>query len=299
VQTDLSQDLAVKTFYTGELLRRMRGIPTAGNGVTINGFDETSRVDGSRFGGVQAHWADEAGTATATKPKFRQLKIKLKKLLGFGYTTSDLLQDSPALGAALTLAFVNEFRFRIENDSLFGNGGGKLLGIINSGALCTVDKQTGQGAGTVVAENITKMYARMWGPSRSRGLWLVNQEIEPSLIGLTVPGSASHFPLYVPTEDPDNQPYNLMLGRPVLPVEYAKAPGELGDILFVDMGEYMISQKESGISSDVSMHVNFLVEEEVFRFVWRIDGQPMWSAPVTPANGSNTLSPYVALAARS
>ena len=52
------------------------------------------------------------------------------------------------------------------------------------------------------------------------------------------------------------------------------------------------------IRVDTSIHVEFERGMTAFRFNFRIGGQPMLSAPIDPKNGSNTLSPFVALAAR-
>ena len=46
------------------------------------------------------------------------------------------------------------------------------------------------------------------------------------------------------------------------------------------------------------MHVAFLTDEMVFRITYRVDGEPMWTAPLTPFKGSNTKSPFIALASR-
>jgi hypothetical protein len=48
----------------------------------------------------------------------------------------------------------------------------------------------------------------------------------------------------------------------------------------------------------MSVHVAFLTDESIFRFIYRVDGQPIWNAALTPFKGSNTLSPFVVLAAR-
>ncbi len=50
---------------------------------------------------------------------------------------------------------------------------------------------------------------------------------------------------------------------------------------------------------DTSIHVAFLTGEQAFRWQLRHDGQPFWKKPLTPKNGSSTLSPFVALATRS
>ena len=46
------------------------------------------------------------------------------------------------------------------------------------------------------------------------------------------------------------------------------------------------------------MHIAFLTDEMVFRITYRVDGKPMWYAPLTPFKGGQTLSPFVALAQR-
>ena len=39
---------------------------------------------GGRAGGIRAYWKDEAAEKTASKPKFRQIELKLNKLIGLG-----------------------------------------------------------------------------------------------------------------------------------------------------------------------------------------------------------------------
>jgi hypothetical protein len=56
--------------------------------------------------------------------------------------------------------------------------------------------------------------------------------------------------------------------------------------------------EKDGLQTDQSMHVRFLYNEQAFRFIMRINGQPIWQSALTPYKGANTLSPYVTLAAR-
>ena len=63
------------------------------------------------------------------------------------------------------------------------------------------------------------------------------------------------------------------------------------------MSQYYLATK-GGIQAAQSIHVRFIYDESVFRFVYRIDGQPAWSSALTPFKGSNTVSPFVGLAAR-
>jgi hypothetical protein len=54
---------------------------------------------------------------------------------------------------------------------------------------------------------------------------------------------------------------------------------------------------KGGIEAASSIHVQFVTDETAFRFVYRMDGQPIWDTPVTPFQGSDTVSPFVALLA--
>jgi HK97 family phage major capsid protein len=92
-------------------------------------------------------------------------------------------------------------------------------------------------------------------------------------------------------------PYATLFGRPVIPVEYCATLGTVGDIILADFNEYLLARK-GGLQTASSIHFRFDYDETVFRFVLRLDGQPAWNAPLTPFKGSNTLSPFVALATR-
>ena len=299
IQSDFAAEILQKAYEQGQILSRTRQIEISSpsNRLVMNAVDETSRVNGSRHGGVQVYWEDEAGTPTATKPKFRKMDIKLQKLMGLGYATEELLQDASALNSIMANAFASEVTFKQEDAIIRGTGAGQSLGILNSNALVSVAKETGQGADTLVAENIIKMYARMYAPSLGNAVWLANQAIMPQLMqmGLNV-GTGGQL-VYTPPAGLSQAPYGSLLGRPVLFVEHASALGDAGDLLFVDLSQYLVINK-GGLRADQSMHVKFDTDEMAFRFVLRTNGQPMWEQALTPYKGADTLSPFVALAAR-
>jgi HK97 family phage major capsid protein len=304
VQKDFSSEILKRTYSLGEILTRVNRKPVSGNGLKINGIDETSRVDGSRYGGVQAFWANEADTVTAKKPKFRQIDLNLNKLFAIYYATDELLQDAPALGEFATEAFTEELNFKAEDAIFEGDGSGKPLGFMNSNALITVAKETSQPNTTVVAENVLKMFSRMWPRSRKNAAWFVNSDVLPQLPQLNVKiknvagtenvgGIAT--PIYQMPSGPDSS--GTILGLPVIPVEYASTLGVKGDIVLADLSQYLLIDK-GGMKSAASMHVRFLNDEMCFRVTYRVDGQPTWNKDLTPFKGTNTLSPFVTLAAR-
>jgi HK97 family phage major capsid protein len=299
VGTDRAGGLLARVYEVGEILRRvkMTGISANSNGMTFNAEDETSRADGSRRGGVQAYWMAEAGDKTASKPKFRQIELKLKKEAGLVYATDELLQDANALESYIMSMLPEELNFVAEDSIINGTGVGMPLGILASGALVSVPKETAQAADTVVGINVLKMWSRMWGRSRKNAVWLINQDVEPQLYGLEIPMGTGGQLIYMPPGGISGTPYATIFGREVIAVEYCSTVGTVGDIILADFSQYQAIEK-GGIQSASSIHVQFLTDQTVYRFIMRIDGEPMWASPLTPFKGTNTLSPFVALASR-
>lgn len=298
VQQDFASEI-IKTIYeTGQLTSRCRkvGISANSNGIKLNGIDETSRADGSRWGGVLAYWANEAATVTASKPKFRQIELNLNKLMALYYATDELLQDSSAMGAILSQAFGEELAFKADNSIFRGTGAGQPLGVLNAGCLVSQAKETGQVADTIVHENISNMWSRMIAPSRKNAVWLINQEVEPQLeaMALAIGTAGTLSPLAM-----EYMTKGTLKGRPVLPIEQASALGDVGDIVLADMSQYLLIDK-GGVQTASSMHVKFEYDEMTFRVTYRLDGQPVRNAAITPFKGASgrTLSSFVTLAER-
>lgn len=299
VQQDFSGNLIQRVYETGVLLNRCRRIPISANakGLKINGVDESSRESGSRWGGVEAFWLEEAGEKTATKPKFRQVELNLKKLIAMYYATDEILEDAQALEDVAGQAFSEEIGWKIDDAIFRGDGIGKPRGILNSPALVTVDPEAGQGADTLEFENIVKMWSRMWGRSRSSAVWFVNQDVEPELYTMSLAVGTGGIPVYMPAGGASATPYATLLGRPIIPIEQASSLGTEGDITLLDLSQYVAIDK-GGVQSASSIHVRFVYDETAFRFVYRVDGESLWNQALTPAHGNNTLSPFVSLGDR-
>lgn len=294
VQKDFVNDLLKRTYETGILASKVKKIPltTNANGIKINAIDETSRVNGSRWGGIQTYWESEAEQLTGSKPKFRTMDLSLKKLTGLCYVTDELLQDAAALENVIREGFAEEFGFKIDDAILSGTGAGQPLGILNSGSLVKVEKESNQTE-KITVENLVKMWSRLWSRSRANSVWYINPEIEPLLYTLKV----GDRPVYIPAGGLSDTPYATLFGRPVMPLEQCSAVGDVGDIILADFGQYLLIDK-GGINATSSIHVRFLYDENVFRFIYRVDGQPIWNKALQPYKGSATVSPFVALAKR-
>lgn len=299
VQTDFANEIMSKMAQSN-LLSRVRRLSLGpnSNAIDINVSAETSRATGSRWGGVQGYWVDEGTAPTASKPKFDRVELKLKKVAALGYATEELLQDASALDSVMTQAFAEELTFLVEDSIINGTGAGQPLGILNSNAEVSVSKETGQGAATLVYENIVNMWARMWSRSRSNAVWLINQDIEPQLFSMSLAVGTGGVPVYLPANGLSGSPFATLMGRPVIPMEYAATLGTVGDITLMDLSQYGLIDK-GGVRQAQSIHVAFTTDETAFRATYRVDGQPMWKSALTPFKGSDTQSPFISLATRS
>jgi HK97 family phage major capsid protein len=295
VQQDFVPELMRRAYDRSNLYSRTRQLPlSAGsNGVKINALSDSSRANGTRFGGIQAFWTGEGQQKVGTQLKFRQMDMRLHKLTGLLYATDELLEDAVMLNAFIPDAFGDEFAFKIDDAVFEGSGAGMPLGVMKSGALITVNPEGGQAADTVTVENIVKMWARLWMRSRASAIWTINQQIEPQLMTMKI----GNTPIYLPQGSIEGEPFSRMLGRPVIPTEFNSGLGDKGDIGLFDFNQYLTIAK-GGIKQDVSIHARFINDETTFRFVIRMDGQPIWDLPLTPFKGTDTVSPFVTLGER-
>lgn len=303
VPPDFRQDIAKKIMGEDSLLGRTDQQVSSSNNWS-QPVDETTPWQTS--GGIQAYWDGEADQLTQSKPQFQDRNLRLHRLTALVGVTEELRDDAPALDSYLRSKAPEKFSFKINNALINGTGVGQPLGIMTCPALVTVAKETSQAADTVRFENIAKMWGRLYSPYRSSAVWLINQDVEQQLMqmgsiittpdGTTAVGGAGL--VYMPPGGLSGSPYGTLLGRPVVVTEACQTVGDLGDIILASLGQYVTVTKTGGIKVDVSMHLWFDYNMNAYRFVMRLAGAPWLSAPISRADGSNTLSSFVALAAR-
>lgn len=298
LEPTLTREIITPMHQAGPFTRLARKLPVGSNSNYghINGVDETSRANGSRWGGIRGYRLAEGQQGTPSRPKFRRINWELGKYAIFVYGTDELLADAPQFSAIVQQGSSEELSFMVNDDLLNGVGAGFCLGVMNSGALIPVAAEAGQAAATIVVENLNKMWARLDSRSKGNAVWFINTDVNPQLDSLAMAvGMGALEPRFV-TYGPDGA--LRIKGRPVVETEFNETLGTLGDIVLADYSQYLMWEK-SGVAADSSIHVAFLTDEMVFRFIARVDGKPVLSAPLTPYKGTNTVSPFVALATRS
>lgn len=302
VEKELIGGLMQRAFEVGALASRVRRLPVGPgkNGISMLRLKDNSRATGSRWGGVRAYWIGEGQDKIKSRPEFDMMEMKLKKLAALCYATDELLEDAVALEGLINELFPLEMAFVIDDAILYGTGVGQPLGIVNSGAVVVVSKEAGpQTADTIVFDNVLKMVAAFWETPGSNPVWFINRNIIPQLSKMSLTVSSGGIPVWMPANGAAGQRFSTLFGYPVIPIEHAASIGDLGDIWLADMSQYLMIEK-GPIKRDVSIHVRFVQDETCFRFVKRIDGQPIPTAPITPYKGAagEKLSPFVTLEAR-
>lgn len=284
--------------YGNPLLQMTDTYPISSNQMKFMANAERSRVDGSRKGGVRGYWKSEAAQYTASKPTFRDLILTPHKLTVFVYATEELMEDSAvSLDQYLASNASDEINFKVGDAILNGTGVGQPLGVLNAPATVSISKETGQAAGTIVSENVLKMYARMYAPSRMNSVWLYNQDCEPQLNTMALAVGTGGQLTYTPPGGLASTPFATLMGRPMVPTEFNATVGTVGDLMLVDLSQYLTCTRGT-IKSAMSLHLRFDYDEAAFKFSFRVDGKPWWDEDLTPYKGSNNQSNFITLATR-
>lgn len=281
---------------TSVVRQRARVIPMESLRVPFPAIDSTTNAT-SVYGGIVGYWTEEAAALTASQASFGRVVLDAKKLTAYTEVPNELVADSTiSFEAFINQIFPEALNFYEDKGFITGSGVGEPLGFLNAEAAVSVAKETGQPNGTIVYENIVKMYSRMLPSSLNRAVWICSPDCIPQLLTMALSVGTGGNAIFVVNATAD-MPMSLF-GRPLIISEKVNALGTSGDINFVDLGMYLIGDRQA-MTATSSEHFKFNQDVTAFRIIERLDGRPWVQSAITPANGSaNTLSPFVKIVAR-
>ncbi|TXH46193.1 MAG: phage major capsid protein [Desulfurellales bacterium] len=289
-------------FDTSDLPGRVDTVSTGATWYKFPRLKDLNRNDGTRHGGVMHKWIDESDPGDESRPKVAFTELRMKKLAVFVFMTTEIMSDTPyAVEQVVRNAVREEINFALARAIMWGKGGVEPIGFAQSGSCITVAKESGQAADTFVTANAMKMTSRLWKNSRSQAIWMHHQSMIPQIGTL----SLNNFPvsINIQTGGVTNPVTSTLLGKPMIESELCAPIGELGDIFYLDPKMYK-AISASGVREDVSMHVEFMTDQQCLRFIMRFDGAPLYDTPITPYKSPDstvdpeTQSSFVKLAAR-
>jgi HK97 family phage major capsid protein len=291
----LRSELLRVSLETSIVRPRARVIPMETLRVPFPAIDSTSNVS-SVYGGIVTYWTEEAAALTASQASFGRIVLDAKKLTAYTEVPNELISDSiGSFQAFLDQMFPEAMGFG-EDDAFFsGTGVGEPLGFLNAGAAVSVTKESGQAADTILWENIVKMYSRMLPSSLGRAVWICSINTFPELATMALSVGTGGSAVWL--NNGAVGPPMTILGRPVIFTEKAPVLGDAGDINFVDLGFYLIGDRQV-MSAMSSPHFKFQNDQTAYRIIERVDGRPWVQSAITPKNNGDTLSPFVKIAAR-
>jgi HK97 family phage major capsid protein len=296
IPEEFRSDLMLVALENAIVRPRATVIPMSTQTLAIPAVDDTTHSGGTVFGGVQTYWVDESTAPTESSGKFQQVKLDAKKLMAYLTCPQELVADAPAFNAYLNQVLPKAIAFEEDYRFLQGNGAGQPLGVLhaNNAGLVTASAVSGQGANTIIVDNLAAMYARLLPSSMMNAIWIASIDTFPQLALMAVTGALGNSTPVWMNNGVIGAPPAAIYGRPVYFTEKAPALGSAGDLLLIDPSFYLIGDRQV-VTTSMSEHFLFSSDKLAYKVIERVDGRPWLQSPITPRNAGNTISAYVVL----
>lgn len=277
----------------GDLLSRVDREPTSAQAIRIPKNVDTPW----NSQGLITHWENAGGEMKKSKLDATNSNlIEINPVSVRVSVQDDLIADAPRLASRLLKKAPEVLRWEMNEVIRNGDGVGKPMGYRNSKALITVDKESGQAAGTLTTGNIFAMLRHLSPAARRRAIWLINPDLEEELAMLKAPDGSLIFSSRDRSMASDTD--GILKGRPVIWDEHAEEIGTAGDIqLIVPEGCYF-AYRTDGPQFAQSMHVDFDQNAQAFRWRWRVGGGTFLEKPYSAAKSQNQRTHFIQLGAR-
>jgi HK97 family phage major capsid protein len=297
IPESLRSELLSVPLEKGLVRSRARVVPMETLMVPYPTVDSTSNAS-SVHGGITGYWTEEGGTLTDSAPQFGRIELLAKKLTLYSEIPNELFQDSLiSLEQFMSQSYPEALLWFEDNAFIDGTGVGQPLGFLNAPAAVSVPKESGQAAATILWENIVKAYSRMLPSSLGNAVWIAHIDTLPELATMALSVGTGGSAIWIGDGGGEDAPPMRILGRPVVFTEKVSTLGTAGDINFVDLGYYLIGDRQA-MQMSTSTEFKFGNDKTAMRLIERVDGTPWIKSAITPRKGSNTLSPFVKIATR-
>lgn len=302
----------VMSYVTPAVVRpRAMVLPMGSLRLGVPVLDNPSQASGTQaLGGLTFGFYDNDAAIATSTPGFSRLVLEAQKLAALVGVPNEL--DSDAAGA-LTDFFtrVVALGYSWYEDDAFIGGSGVFgpQGVLNASCAVTV---TRAASDTVGASDVAGMVSRLHPASLAAGLtpgvtdvgWLVSETVLAKILqdylvpsgGTVTSGAPVALPDWLNLGD-GHETGPSILGLPAFVSDHSPALGDTGDIALVDFRNYLVGDRMELTVDRSPLGSGFVADVTNYRFRARIDGRYWVPGPVTPENGSDTVSPVVVLGA--
>lgn len=264
----------------------------------IKNYDHSSDLI---YGGMKAYWKKEEAQLTESKAEMEEVALTLHKLTALAYASGEIIRFSPvSLGSWFLPKMGEVITWKEEDGFINGTGAGQPLGLLNAGSKLEIAIEEGQtlAATAVVTNNILKMYQGVKVERPGSLVYLYNRTdlffwLATLTIDVGTGGSAAGLIQRMP-----GRPDMDLLGIPLVDTEHMPAAGTVGDITLTDLSQYIIADDRKGPSIATSTHLKFDFDQEAFRMLKFIDGQPRYKKAFSRQNSTNQQAQVMTIAVR-
>lgn len=283
VPDDYRDEILTPVLGSGSLLSAFDPMITT-SGLVRLAVDETS--DWSTTG-VQADLIAEGAASPTSKGVLQERAFTMHKVVALLSASEELLNDSPGYQRYVWKQMGRKIADSVESLVLAGTGINEPLGVLKGPGVVVVSG-SGAASGTIPADHVKRMAARLLPGSYPNAIWVAHSTALFQLFGL---GAGIYNP-----DAPSPFGYGRLLGRPVVVSEHANPVGQQGDLALTDPRGHFVGLK--GPDQKTSIHFVFDQELSTFRATVRVGCVPLLSAPVARRTGTDTLGHTVVLGAR-
>lgn len=307
VNPQFSDDVYTIPHNQLDLAEQCEKIDAKSNTFNQRYVNESALSNGSIFGGLNMVATAEGASFTSSLPAWSNVAFTLQKLALFNYYTVEVLQDaSYPIESELNEMATKVFLYGVNTQIIQGT---TLEGALNAPSLVTVPKSGNDTAwSTTESTNLTYAdIASIWSSVypdcqvSPKGMWLFHPSLTNPMVQMTYTFSGSN-PAWGLQYDAQNglagggpmTPYRLF-GKPAYPSWACSAPGNAGDILYIDFATFRNYQKPFRV--EVSKEFQFGSDQIAVRYVARLDARSVMRNKVTGVNGTQQFSNIVTRAA--
>ena len=245
------------------------------------------------FGGMLFKWV-HAKDAGETEPQFRLLELRAWDLDGYLLASNPMLLDGARpLEFTLRQLVARSIGWFEELAFLLGTGVGQPLGAAVGPWVLT---QARNAATDFQISDASGMFDQLLPYSVKRAVWIISPTVAQALVKVGQAGFGSSWNPNVPTNPRDEGAIGYLFSRPVFISSVLPALGTRADVVLVDPSLYVIGDREA-IEISVSEHepTAYLKNQSVWRVIHRVDGQPLYSQPVTLPDATTKVSSCIVL----
>ncbi|MBA7614398.1 hypothetical protein ES703_21662 [subsurface metagenome] len=296
----LGSILWVDTLGASVIFNRVRREPMTSNTQLFPMIiDEDHSSD--LFGGLKFRTIKEKGVKQETEPKVGQLKLEAHVLYALTSITNQLLADTKGSAEKmLRTMYSNGSSWELDKQIFRGLGtGGNLLGILSSGALKTVSKESGQSAGTLKYENCLSMYECLIPSLEGKAVWYFSPSCKKALMSFNIAIGTGGSMAVVASGDAVAPVPKTLFGIPIVFTEHCSVIGTLGDCILACPPAYIL-----GIRSPLAIQMNPWSDTAwkgnltSMRGEMRIAGQSQLDKKLILRDGITEVSPWIVVETR-